>query len=151
LRRSTDRPLLTSKDVELWLAGPGLTRREELAAGLRFPWFFGRTRLRRRIFSDLRQRWNDDPRFRLDVEQSLRALPECLLELARRLAASQLLALASEDSVRRIVAVPRRAAAAALTHRLRRELGPLHSLERYPGLLDALLRRLAETAERDWL
>lgn len=148
MRRSTDLPLLTAKDVDLWLAGPGLDRREELAAGLRLSWFFGKTRLRRRILTDVRRRWNDDARFRLDVEQSLRALPECLLELARRLAANQLLALASEDSVRRIVAVPRRAATVAFARRVHRELAPLHSLERYPGLLEALIRRLAEAAEK---
>jgi hypothetical protein len=147
LHRSIDRPFLTSKDVDTWLAGPGQCRLDDFRAELRAPWFFADARIRRRIFADVGKRWNGDARFRLDVEQSLRAVPECLLEVARRLAANQLLALASEDSVRRIVAVPRAAVAAALTGRVHRELAPLHTLEPYPGLLETLLRRLAAATE----
>ena len=147
MRRHDDRSLLTSRDVRDWLAAEGRARHADFRTELRAPWFFGESRIRRRILADLGKRWNADARFRLDVEQSFRALPECLLEVARRLAANQLLALASEDSVRRIVAVPRAAAAEAFRRRVHRELAPLHALERYPGLLVALLGRLATDHE----
>jgi len=147
LRRRTTLSLLNPKDVDAWLAGPGRPHADGFRAELRVGWFLGRSRVRRRILDELVCRWNDDARFRLDVEQSLRSLPECLLDVARRLAANQLLALSSEDSVRRLVAVPRPAAAEALARRVHRELAPLHSLERYPGLLSALLHRLAVATE----
>jgi hypothetical protein len=148
LRRRKRHPLLTWKDVDVWLAGPGRPFAGGFRAELRVGWFFAERRLRRRILAELGKRWNEDPRFPLDVEQSLRAMPECLLDCARRLAANQLLALASEDSVRRIVAVPRAAATEALARRVHRELAPLHDVARYPGLLWSLLQRLAAEAER---
>ncbi|MGH2570002.1 MAG: hypothetical protein ACRDGR_02170 [bacterium] len=151
MRRRKRHPLLTWKDVDVWLAGPGRPFAAGLRKELRAGWFFAERRLRRRILAELGERWNKDPRFPLDVEQSLRAMPECLLECARRLATNQLLALASVDPVRRIIAVPRAAAAEALARRLHRELAPLHDVERYPGLLWSLLQRLAvETEHRQF-